>query len=303
MAEDQGVNGDRWTVQGSELLKRLGWNGIADNNIDIDGDDGKAHGIDALFSYKDFARNQSEGVFLEAKSYLSGSFTPDFISEWVKTLDDKMHEISMSHTLYKTYPVLTHTKTKMRNGLLMLWFRDNDKYTQVAEKKVKKGLDETDIPRKRNSGINRLFVLTNPDILRLSSLVNTIDKFNQENKASKIKYLYLSNFDQPAQEEDSLSLEYMFSKFIPARSANQSIVFYFGRLEVQGFNMLKSALFNMQFIEKNKRLLIFTYNRDDNFRKIKPEVEKLFRGDGYPEFDILPMERLADLPSWMPEVS
>lgn len=301
MAEDQSANGDRWTLQGSELLKRLGWNKVADHNIDIEGSDGKAHGIDSLFSYKDYARNLSEGVFLEAKSYLSGSFNSDFIGEWVKTLDDKMHEISMGGSLYETYPVLTHSK--MRNGLLMLWFRDKDKYIQVAEKKVAKGLEETDIPRKRHSGINRLFVLTNPDILRLSSLVNTVDKFNQEAKDSKIKYLYLSNFEQPAREEDSLSLEYMYSKFIPARSADQSVIFYFGSLEMQGFSMLKSALFNMQFIESNKRLVIYLYKRDDNFRKIKPEVEALFRGDGYPEFEIRSMELLADLPSWMPEIS
>lgn len=299
MAEDQSVNGDRWTEQGSELLKRLGWNKIADSNIDIEGANGKEYGIDAIFNYNDYARNQSEGVFLEAKSYLSNSFNSSYIGDWVLKLENKMNELSMSDSLYETYTSLAHSKTNMRNGLLMLWFRDVNNYLSIAKKRVDQGLRETKVPHRRQSGINRLFVMTNPDILRLSSLVITVDKFNANLKNSKLKYLYLSNFGQPAQEEDSLSLEYMFSRFIPARSIDQSVVFYFGRLSLDGFVMLKSALFSMQFIESNKKLTIYHYERDDDFRKIKPEVEDLFRGDKFPDFNIIQMERLADLPTWM----
>ena len=69
MPEDQGWNGDRWTEEASALLKRLGWEKIADSNIDIEGTDGLWHGIDALFRYEDGFSSYKQGVFLEAKRY------------------------------------------------------------------------------------------------------------------------------------------------------------------------------------------------------------------------------------------
>ena len=106
MAEDQGVNGDRWTTQASALLQQLGWSKVADSNIDIPGSDGLTHGIDALFQYDDGFNQTTQGVFLEAKRYATTSFHKSKLQDWVNALNKKMLDLRRSepfNTQYSTF--------------------------------------------------------------------------------------------------------------------------------------------------------------------------------------------------------
>jgi hypothetical protein len=179
MPEDQGVQGDRWTEEACRLLDRIGWEKVADCNIDIPGSDGEMHGIDALFKYTDgFQPNRPQGVFLEAKCYKTSSFSATKLKDWVHCFDSKIRELRMSEKFYSEYPSMADTNPI--NGLLAVWFADCEKY-QNFRKVFKKALLSCKCPRKHRSesSMNRLFVIENDGILRLSALMNSIDNFNR----------------------------------------------------------------------------------------------------------------------------
>jgi hypothetical protein len=48
---------------------------------------------------------------------------------------------------------------------------------------------------------------------------------------------------------------------------------------------------------------LYHYKRDDNFRKIKPDVEKIFKEKGFINIKFDFMEKFADLPSWIKSAS
>jgi hypothetical protein len=53
-------------------------------------------------------------------------------------------------------------------------------------------------------------------------------------------------------------------------------------------------------IPKNhSRLRLYIYQRDDDFRKIEPDVNKLFNELENVEFELKNMDVYSDLPSWM----
>ena len=310
MPEDQGVNGDRWTKQAAELLRRLGWEKVADSNIDIEGNDGLLHGIDALFKYEDGARLTTEGVFLEAKNYATTSFNKAKIQDWVTKLDEKIDSLSKSSEFYKDFPAMAETKS--RNGLLILWFSDVKKFEDFKPK-LEQAMASVVVPRARTSRKpNRLFVLANNDILRLSALVNAVEDWNSKAKGdeNKLRFVYPSNFKNPVQQRNTLNLEYMYSKFVLARAEDNisgmikqsDIVFYFGKHNMDSYKRLRDGLLSMRMIAQNHHFFIYQYNRDKDFRKIQPDVEKLFREQGYPDVDFKSMDQLADLPSWMADV-
>ncbi len=308
MAEDQGINGDQWTEHAAELLRKLGWEKVADSNIDIVGSDGLKHGIDALFKYEDGARVIREGIFVEAKNYATTSFSSSKIKDWVTILDEKIDSLRKSADFYKDYPAMSNTKA--RNGLLVMWFNDIKKFDNFKPKLLD-AMASVSVPRSRSSrGSNRLFVMANDDILRLCSTVNAIqdwEKHYSKDGSSNIQFIYPSNFKKPVQQLSALNLEYMYSKFVIARSEQTSkdshkttdIVFYFGKNNTESYASLRDGLLTMNVINRSNELFIYQYNRDVEFRKIKPDVEKLFAEEGYPEVALRSMEQLADLPTWM----
>jgi hypothetical protein len=314
MPEDEGVNGDRWNAEMSRLLCRIGWDKVADSNIDIEGSDGYKHGIDALFKYIDgFHPQQYEGVFLEAKRYKTSSFNAAKIRDWVPRFDEKIRELRISEKFCRQYPEME--KTNPRNGILAIWFHDTDNYTKFSPK-FKETLCSVQTPSRRGgpSLLNRLFIIENEGILRLTSLIQSINDWNSSKQTSdqidaKIKFLYPSSVSlgAPIQELPVLNFEYMYSKFILSRSQEldgnsiktADIVFYFGALNMYSFYRLKQALLLFNILNSVNNFYLYTYQRDDEFRKIRPDVEKLFKKNGPSRICIKSMDRHADLPSWM----
>lgn len=313
MPEDQSVNGDRWTEHASLLLKRLGWQKIADSNIDIEGSDGLKHGIDALFRYEDGHSTTDQGVFLEAKRYQTSSFREEKIQDWISVLDQKIHDLRHSEEFNWRYPAMTDTNPQ--NGILMLWFHDHINYHQFFPK-LNAALLAAKPPQGRKARTNRLFVLSNYDILRLASLASTFEQWANDNElVRELKYFYPSRIEQnlPFRELPVLSLEYMFSRFVIAKAVKQSstgpenilVVCYFGELDYPSFAMLKKALLLHNLLPgEQSHLYLYHYKRDDEFRKIEPDVKALFQVGSTSKITLKPMEIYGDLPpSMYPEAN
>lgn len=307
MAEDQSVNADRWTREAKAILENLGWvSSIADLNIDVPGEDGQMHGIDGLFSYSDGYTDREEGVFFEAKSYLTTSFNPKKISDWVYTLDKKIRNLRNSPDFHEQFPQIK--KTHPRNGLLAIWFRDAEKFINIRQA-LSQARQDAQVLRGRGLS-NRLFVISNDEILRLTSLIDAINSWKESNKthSDSFSFIYpsLSNSYHPMRTMPILNLELLNSSFVLARGIEQKdkygsedvlIVFYFGRLDQPSFKILHTCLLRLNLYESGKQLYIYHYQRDDeNFRKIKPAVEGLF-SEMQGSFKY--MNAPQDVPAWV----
>lgn len=302
MAEDQGVNGDRWTDQALKLLERLGWKHIADCNIDIEGADEKRHGIDSLLAYEDgYKPRQRQGVFLEAKRYKTTSFAISDLSNWILKFDSKINEIKKSEKFLSTYPLMENTLN--HNGLIVIWFHDTKNYDEFKEK-ISVAMQSVKISNRGKGWMNRVFVLDNRVIYRLISLVAAIKEIEQENSQKLFFYYPSSVSGQTVVESDVLNLEYIFSDFIFAKGkSNSNIetdnVFYFGDLGLPSFYRLKSALITHNAINKNNQLNIFIYDEnEEEFRKIRPDIETAFKEECL-EVKMIFMTKIETIPGWM----
>lgn len=307
MAEDQGVNGDIWTDEACRLFKKAGWQKFADSNIDIEGVDGASHGIDALFQYEDgFNPRMNQGVFLEAKRYATTSFKKDHLNQWVNKLAYKIGNIKNSSKFLTTYP--TASNLKMDNGVIAIWFHDVDNYKTFKEA-FAEYLKEVKLPegRVKRSSHTRIFVLDNERILRLASLLSEIENLNRKYDSVKFYYHSSSFLGNPVQQITTINLEYIFSDFVLAKARKNlgetfeviDIVFYFGELQENSFNRLSDALLTYGMISNQNELIIYKYKRDDEFRKIEPDVIDLFKSKSPKNIKIQDMDNSNNLPSWI----
>lgn len=312
MAEDQGVNGDIWNDEASRLLERIGWIKVADSNIDVPGSSGLSHGIDSIFKYEDgFKPNVDQGVFIEAKRYKTSSFSASKLRDWITRIDFKIRELDNSAEFYDRYPMMEGLSNS--NGLLMLWFPDTINFPSFRAK-FREALLSVKTPRTRGvNKINRLFVLENDNILRLASLMDSVEKWDIRNRSeladTRLYFHYPSShlFGYPIQDKRILSLEYVFSKFVLAKAKevvdgtirDVDIVFYFGKLNMHSFYRLREALLAFDMLSVQNSFYLYNYQRSDEFRKIEPEVLKLFKFEGPHKVVVRSMTRPAELPDWI----
>ncbi len=313
MPEDQGVNGDRWTDEASRLFIRLGWEKIADSNIDIEGQGGLKHGIDSIFVLHDgFQPNQKQVVFVEAKRYKTTSFSKNKINEWIGVIDKKLREIVGSDKFYDQYPKLAGQNINV--GILAVWFHDYEQFPQFRSK-IQEYLSIVKIPRgQTGSAINRMFFLDNDSILRIASTMDAVANWNEKNNSTiancDISFFYPSSVltGFAIQETEVMNIEYMFSKFILAKAKEiidnkvevADIVFYYGPVDkLSYFYRLREALLHFDMISNQNNLYLYLYQDDDEFRKIEPEVIKEFKTEGPPEVIIKQMNKHSNLPAWI----
>lgn len=218
MPEDQSVNGDIWNEEAGYLFQKLGWQKIADSNIDIPGADGMMHGIDSIYSYKDgFNPIKSQAVFIEAKRYATTSFSPTKLSDWIGRMDAKIRELKFGTELYDRYPLIQ--ELKIGSSVLAIWFHDYENYPSIRSK-FQDALKAVKTPRTRGPNtVNRLFVIENDNILRLASLVDAVEKWNNEFKLSEspaLEFYYPSSTlsGYAGQANQVVNLEYIFSRFV-----------------------------------------------------------------------------------------
>lgn len=309
MPEDPGFNGSRWNNEASKLFSKLGWEKIGDSNIDIEGTDGLQHGLDSIFRYEVTQGLGWEGIFVEAKYYSKKSFTTRKLQDWVKLINQKMLELRRSEDLYQKFPMLKDDRVQLQNGILTIWIRDlNGDEKFYAD--FKNALREIYVVHGRGipGRINRLFVIENYHILKLCSIIDTVKDFRYEADLgeNEINFWYPATKNSPAISSKSLTIQYVFSKFIflkakklTTNQRDRNIVMYFGSRDFDNYVKLKEALLLYQFFDNQIPLTIFNYQDDENFRKIMPEVEKVYRNTGYPEVEFRTMTRFDGLPAWM----
>lgn len=301
MPEDQGVNGDIWNDEADRLFKTLGWTSVGDSNIDIENVDDKKNGIDRMYKYQDFTKGNVQGVFLEAKRYKVSSFSKSNLQKWIGDLNTKIQKLRNSESLYDTYPGMEGVA--LRNGLIVIWFSDANYYTEFASNFIQI-LSEIKLPLSTKKEINRIFVLENNGILKLASIVDAVEKYKRKNNAKVLFYYHSSDrYRKAGGRTETLSLEYIYSQFMFADAIDENtgleskIVFYFGPLRTDCFKTLRDALLQYDYVVKHKPLTIYIYERSDEFRKIKPDIEALFDS----KVDLKTMTKFSDLPDFMKE--
>lgn len=300
MPEDQGINGDLWNDEASRLLKKLGWTQIGDSNLDLQNSDLLPVGVDRIFTFLDGRRSRTlaQCCLVEAKCYNTASISKGEFQKWILRLNEKIAKTRDSEAVYQMFPILRDTI--ISSGLIVIWFSNSEEYGQFREsfQQMKKGVS---IPRRSSKISNQIYVIDNFDILRLASMSTSIDQFNTTNK-SNLKFYYPPSDTNTgiASRTNQITLDYIFSKIVLMEAfvddVEHKVVFYFGRLNIDSFKRLYSFLNRVLFIDKDKPLHIYTYERDSEFRKTKPEAQRNFDGTNCKFHE---MDRFSDIPAFL----
>jgi hypothetical protein len=298
MAEDQGVNGTIWNKEATRLLSYFGWKTIGDYDMDVEGEDGKKYGLDTIIKYPTPLKINEQSVILEAKCYETKNFNKSVLESWIDRLDKKLIELRNSESFIDKFPELQDCSV-LDTGIIAIWFHDTQNYVNFHSVfiEILKGVKVSN--RQRKVGINKLFIIDNSIILKLCSLNAAIDSYKKENNC-EVQFNYPSILieDAPIVRQNTLTLEYIFSKVILAESKNanlkENLVFYFGELKTVAFKLLRNLLARCSFLEKDKPLTLFIYGEDREFRKIEPDIKRVFEAI---TFKIRSMDNLHDLPA------
>lgn len=298
MPEDQGVNGTIWNKEAAKLLSYFGWNTIGDYDMDVMGQDEKKYGLDTLIKYITPLKTNEQSVILEAKRYETKNFNKSLLQDWIDRLDKKLIELRNSEGFMGKFPELQDCSV-LDTGIIAIWFHDIQNYANYHSKfiEILKGIKVSNRPRK--VGINKIFVIDNSIILKLCSLNTAIDAYKKEHQY-EIEFYYPSILieDTPIVRQNALTIEYVFSKVILAEAKKEGIkenlVFYFGELNTMAFKLLRNLLARCSFLEQEKPLTLFIYDEDDEFRKIEPDIKRVFEDI---TFKIRSMDNLYDLPA------
>lgn len=303
--EDQGVLGTIWNKEATRLLSLFGWNTIGDYDMDVQGKDDKQYGIDTLITFKTPLKNNKQIAILEAKRYEIKNFNKSLLQGWIERLDKKLIELRNSEKFQERFPDLSECST-LDMGIIAIWFHDTRNYYDFHSKFIEILQNISVSGRTRKVGMNKIFVIDNHKILRLCSMHKSIEAYESDNDDSKIFFYYppILIEDKPIVREQVLTIEFIFSDIVLAEARKdkvtvENIVFYFGKLEIPCFHQLKSLLTLCSFLDTDKPLLLYIYQEDDEFRKIEPDIKRIFENVS---FRIKSMDNLFDLPGYIKDI-
>lgn len=276
MAEDQGVNGDEWNKSAVKLLSLLGWEHIGDFDMDVKGADEKYYGVDSIMKYESPSLATKQSVIIESKRYSVNSFNEATFNNWLKRLNTKLDAFQNSSELLEQFPTLSDCCT-FNLGVIIIWFHDlsTEEYIKGKFCQILQSPKMSSMPRKH--GYKRIIVLDNTKILKLCSIYDIV-------KSGEIRFLYPSQLigNKPVRRSSILTIDYILSNIILAEkkvnNGSSNIVFYFGQFTVAAFKLLYAALLQYQFLDADKDLTIYHYDNSDQNRKIKPEIQNIFKG-------------------------
>lgn len=277
MAENQGVNGDTWNDRALSLFNFFGWDYIGDKNMDLPGADENDYGVDALGCYDSPSINVQQSFVIESKRYSVESLKSSTkLKSWVERLRTKLDALYQSEELIKEFPRLEEC-CSINLGIIICWIHDakNSEYFNATfSKQLEKAIINT---QSKQKSYKRIYVLTNPRIVRLCSVANVI-------KDEDYTFVYPSQLlnGRPLVRSKVLSIEYAVSNIIYAEKSsgnkNSSVVFYFGKVDLKNMAILKDSLKMYNLIESGKELIVYYYEDDDTTRTILPDVKKKFNG-------------------------
>lgn len=276
MAESQVVKGNDWLDKAIRLFEALGWEQHGSNNVDIKipwGDHEK--GIDAYFVYYDPFEETKIGIFLEAKNYQMESVTPSFLEKTIKKMVKVIDEVPASKEFNEK---LNFNQANLINtGVIVLWV--NDKFEIDTYRRY---LENIKIPIKRNP--QKIFLISNDDILRFCSIIETCKIIQQKTNSNNgeqdlisFHYPSLSERSNTIESLNTLTLEYLFSKYIFIKttepeeiemgnsrintSINILIVLYFDDVKLNNLNLLYNFIIRYQLSDVAK-VLVYLYQGD-----------------------------------------
>jgi hypothetical protein len=302
MAEDQGVNGTIWNKEATALFSLFGWETIGDHDMDVVGEDEKDYGLDSVIKFTTPLKANPQSVILEAKRYKTENFNVTKLQSWIDRLDKKLVELRNSDKFIKQFPILQECSS-LDIGIIAIWFHDIENYSQFHPKFIDMLQKVKTSNKTRKTGYNRIFVIDNSIILKLCSLYNAIKERQADNSCEMNFYYPPILIDEaPIFRSKTLIIEYVISKIILAETKDkkESLVFYFGELETDYFKQLRSLLSKCSFMDKEKAIKLFIYKSHDDFRKIEPDVKKLFSDV---TFEIKSMDNLHDLPAYLKNIT
>lgn len=299
MAEDQGVNGTIWNKEAIAIFSKFGWGSIGDIDMDIKGDDDKSYGVDSLLKISSPLSPLPLLAILEAKRYATTSFSASILQQWVDRLDQKLNKLKFSEEFKYKFPIVDDCR-KMNIAIIAIWFHDIREY-QLFQDKFMDSMKNLQVSnRTKKGGYNKILIIDNMIIMKLCSLYQAIESYKKEKKSS-ISFLYPStiNNGKATDRSNIISLEYITSKVILAEAKDdkgnkENIVFYFGLITLEAFKLLREQLSGYSVLDKERSLVLYLYDADIEYRKIKPEIEKIFSDVQY--FSIKMMDSLTDLP-------
>lgn len=299
MAEDQSYNGGEWNKQFCKILHLLGWEKIGDFDMDIKTEDGKDRGVDSLFKFYNPYKESYEGVIVESKRYQTESFQNGSIKKWVEILELKLDKCKNSAEFQELFPEFKDMS--LCHGIIGVWCPDDD--IKSFNLKFFTDIENTIINPKRNATINRILVFNNNKILELCSLLEIVKDLESRKLKRKFSFFHRSTDNFAATRSNTLLPLEMLGKFILGEfhdeiGVENKVVFYFGELNIASFRLLRSALSQIGYIDKDKPLTIYTYKRDEtNFRKIKPNITDIF--SDIDEFNLEEMEQYKSIPKFI----
>lgn len=282
MPEDQSYGGSEWNRQMSNLLKFFNWEYIGDSDFDAPTEENKQRGIDRLFTFLNPYKEAKEICILESKRYKLSSFSQVKIGEWAKTLEEKITKLKHSKELYSLFPHLDGLS--FHQGVVAIWCPERENVTEFNQTFIK-GLEKADLSSKPSQSMNKLYFFDNNKISILISIANSIREINNGGLKRGFNFYYHGNKDYASCRSEVLLPMYMIGKFIlgdyiDKENIENKVVFYSGALSIPSFKLLRSALSDLSYTDKDKPLHIYYSIEDNNntFRKILPEIMKEYKG-------------------------
>lgn len=272
MAEDQGVNGDKWNDYVIHLLSQFGWEQVGDTNMDLKGEDDQSGGIDAIMIYEQPGKSLKRSVIVESKRYKKSSYSANKLYGWLSVLNNKLDFFRNSEAILEQYPFLQDCE-EIKHGIIFNWITDaDDDFLDLYKKHFLAYPNKTSATLR---GGKRISVLNNERINKLRSILEVM-----ESRPCRFFYPSQLTGTNSGAYKEVLTLEYMFSNIILAEESNNNankIVFYFGEMTYEALRILSECLNLYQFLIEDTKMTIYYYQDDDNIRKIIPSVkEKLF---------------------------
>lgn len=301
--EDQHYKGDIWNQEILKLFQLLGWKRIGDLDMDVTGNDGKKMGIDSVAYFETPLKVKPQLAILEAKRYKTTSFSKTLLEEWITVLDKKLLKLRNSAKFYDTFPK-TADCTIADTGIIAIWFSDTDDYNKFHIK-FQEYLSQINIStRTRSAGLNKIYVMDNSRFMRLFALQTEINSI-KNNGNLEFTYSPRFNNDEPLLKSSTLTIEYMFSDVIFAeQQVNEnglkktlSYIFYFGDLNYDSFKMLKAAYSKTIGWDRTKKIVLYVYNANEEFRKIENDIKE-YIFDSF-EISIKKMTANNNIPSFI----
>lgn len=279
--EDQHYNGDIWNKEAFALLSLFGWSKIGDYDMDVTGDDEKKMGIDTVVSFETPLRTRPQLAILEAKRYLTSSFSKSYLQSWINNLDSKLLKLRNSVGFKQKFPIVEDC-TILDTGIIVIWFADVNNYNAFHDRFIEAMRQISLSSRQRKAGTNKIFVLDNVMFMKLFAFQDILRELIKDTNFS---FLYASRYidDEPISRSKVLTIEYMFSDIIFAESGkgstHKAYIFYFGQLNYQSFELVYNAYSNTSLYDTDIPIDLYVYNKDDEFRKIESDIkERIFDG-------------------------